>query len=285
MSIDSGGLGLRLGALALLRDLIHERAGVFFDDQRMSSIADRVGPLVANRGFDSFLDYYYLLKYDADAASEWDRVMDAISVPETYFWREVDQLLAVVDHIVPALMRTRVRPVRIWCAPCASGEEPLTLAMLLDDRRRSFDVEITASDASPAALAAARTGLYRDRSFRTLPSEFRTRYFTPEGGRWRIRPDIHQRVLSWTQVNIADPVQAAAHAGADIIFCRNVFIYFSDGAIRKVAELMADHMPVPAYLCVGASESLLRITDRFELEQVADAFVYVKRESSGKLVS
>ena len=285
MSIDSGGLGLRLGAMTLLRDLIRERMGVFFDDQRLSSLADRLGPLVADRGFDSALDYYYLLKYDAEAETEWARVMDAISVPETYFWRETDQLLAVVDRIVPALMRSRARPLRIWCAPCASGEEPLTLAMLFDDRGRSADVQITASDASPAALEAARAGLYRERSFRSLPSEFRTRYFTLDGTRWRIRPEIHRMVESWTQVNLADPSQVAAHAAADIIFCRNVFIYFADDAIRKVAELLADHMPVPAYLCLGASESLLRITDRFDLEQVGDAFVYVKREPTGKLVS
>jgi len=285
MSIDSGGLGLRLGAITLLRDLIHEKTGVFFDDQRIASLGDRLGPLVANRGFDSFLDYYYLLKYDAAAETEWGRVMDAISVPETYFWREIDQLLAVVDHIVPALRRTRARPVRIWCAPCASGEEPLTLAMLLDDRGQSADAEITASDASPAALEAARAGLYRERSFRTLPSELRMRYFKPDGNRWRIRSDIHQRVQSWTQVNLADALQVAAHAAADIVFCRNVFIYFSEAAIRRVAQSMADVMPDPAYLCVGASESLLRITDRFELEQVADAFVYVKRGSSGKRVS
>ena len=282
MSIDPGGLGLRLGAITLLRDLIHEHTGVFFDDQRIASLGDRLGPLVANRGFDSYLDYYYLLKYDVEAVSEWACVMDAISVPETYFWLEIDQMIAVVDHIVPALMRTRVRPVRIWCAPCASGEEPLTLAMLFDHRGRSLDVEITASDGSPAALDAARAGLYRERSFRALPLEFRNRYFTAEGSRWRIRPDIYQRVLSWTQVNLADRSQVGAHAAADIIFCRNVFIYFSDDAIRRVAEFMADRMPEPAYLCVGASESLLRITDRFELEQVADAFVYVKRGPGGK---
>jgi chemotaxis protein methyltransferase CheR len=285
MSIDAGSLGLRLGAMVLLRDLIHERTGVFFDDLRMASLGDRLGPLMSNHGFDSALDYYYLLKYDADADAEWGRVMDAISVPETYFWREVDQLVAVVDHIVPALMRSRARPLRIWCAPCASGEEPLTLAMLFDDRGQSSSVQITASDASPAALEAARSGLYRERSFRALPSEFRTRYFREDGQRWRIRPDIHQLVESWTQVNLADPSQVAPHAGADIIFCRNVFIYFSDHAIRNVAECLAERMPVPAYLCLGASESLLRITDRFELEQVGDAFVYVKRESTRKRVS
>jgi chemotaxis protein methyltransferase CheR len=285
MATDADGLGLRRVALTLLRDLVHERTGVFFDDQRMASMGDRLAPLVAEQRFDSFLDYYYLLKYDAVAAKEWARVMDALAVPETYFWREADQLRAVVDCVVPALVRSLARPVRIWCVPCASGEEPLTLAMLLAERGMSGNVELHASDASPAALDSARSGLYRERSFRTLPREFRDRYFTAEGARWRIDPRIHQQVRSWTAVNLADTTQVAAHAGADVIFCRNVFIYFSEAAIRRVVEFMADCMPMPAYLCVGASESLLRITDRFELEQVAEAFVYVKRQPERKRVS
>jgi chemotaxis protein methyltransferase CheR len=271
--------------MTLLRDLVHERTGVFFDDQRIASMGDRLAPLVTNQGFDSFLDYYYLLKYDTLAVSEWGRFMDALAVPETYFWREIDQLLAVVDRVVPALVRSLARPVRIWCVPCASGEEPLTLAMLLAERGLAASVELHASDASPAALDSARAGLYRDRSFRALPWEFRNRYFTADGTRWRIREDVHRQVRSWTQVNLGDAAQVAMHANADVIFCRNVFIYFSEDAIRRVVELMADCMPVPAYLCVGASESLLRITDRFELEQVADAFVYVKRQSDRKRVS
>src|SRR5215203_2683520 len=105
MSSDADGLGIRPAAMTLLRDLVHERTGVFFDDQRIGSMGDRLAPLVANQGFDSFLDYYYLLKYDAAAVTEWERVMDALAVPETYFWRETDQLRAVVDHVVPALLR------------------------------------------------------------------------------------------------------------------------------------------------------------------------------------
>lgn len=282
MSFDAGGLGLSRAATALLRDLVNERTGLYYDDQRLMGMADRLGPLVANRGFDSFLDYYYFLKYDTGAEVEWGRVMDALSVPETYFWREIDQLVAVVDHIIPELIRSLHRPVRIWCVPSATGEEPLTLAMLLDRRGRQYDAEIHASDASPAALAAAQAGLYRERAFRVLPAEYRERYFTPEGSRWRIDPAIHARVRSWTQVNLADPLQVAARAGADVIFCRNVFIYFAEATIKRVVESMADAMPPVAYLCVGASESLLRITDRFELDQVGDAFVYVKRASRGK---
>jgi chemotaxis protein methyltransferase CheR len=282
VSFDTGGLGLSRAATTLLRDLVHERTGLYYDDQRMTAMSDRLAPLVANRGFDAFIDYYYFLKYDPAAELEWSRVMDALSVPETYFWREVDQLMAVVEHIIPRLSRSLGRPVRIWCVPCASGEEPLTLAMMLDARGRAREAEIHASDASPAALELARGGLYRERSFRALPAQFRDRYFTPEENRWRIDPRIHAQIRSWTQVNLADPGQVAPHADADIIFCRNVFIYFSEDTIRRVAEHLADRMPPLAYLCVGASESLLRITDRFELEQVADAFVYVKRVSRGK---
>jgi len=279
---DAGGLGLSRAATTLLRDLVHERTGLFYDDHRTTTMADRLAPLVTNRGFDSFLDYYYFLKYDAAAGEEWGRVMDALSVPETYFWREIDQLTAVVDCIVPDIVRTLRRPARIWSVPCASGEEPLTIAMLLDERGRSHEAEIHASDASPAALESARAGVYRERSFRALPQAYRSRYFTADGGRWRIDPAIHRRVKSWTQVNLTDPEQVAPHAEADVIFCRNVFIYFSEDTIRRVAEHLAERMPPVGYLCVGASESLLRITDRFELEQVADAFVYVKR-TRGKL--
>ena len=277
MAFDAGGLGLPRAALTLLRDLVHERTGLYYDDQRADSMGDRLAPLVTNRGFESFLDYYYYLKYDDGSTPEWDRVMDALSVAETYFWREIDQVLAVADRIVPALARSLGRPVRIWCVPCASGEEPLTLAMLFHARGRAREVAIHASDASPAALEAARAGLYRERSFRALPPDFRARYFSPEGNRWRVDPEIHAMVASWTQVNLSDSAQVAPMARADVIFCRNVFIYFSEDAIRRVTDCFADHLSDPGYLCLGASESLLRLSERFDLEQVGDALVYVRR--------
>src|SRR5689334_1571782 len=126
------GLGLASSALPLLRDLIHERAGLFYDNPRLETLGDRLSALVVERGFDSFLDYYYLLKYDAGSAEEWTRVMDALSVPETYFWREIDQVQAITKEVVPALLANAAsQPVRIWSVPCATGEEPLTIAMAL----------------------------------------------------------------------------------------------------------------------------------------------------------
>jgi chemotaxis protein methyltransferase CheR len=279
VGFDADSLGLQRGAVTLVRDLVHERTGLYYDEARVDNMADRLAPLVAARGFGSFLDYYYLLKYDADGAAEWDRVLDALSVPETYFWREQDQLRAIVDVMIPELAARLARPIRIWCVPCATGEEPLSLAMMLDmagwfDRVR---VELRASDASPAMLELARRGLYRERSLRNVSEEVRQRYFTRQGERWQISETLHSRVMSWRRVNLMASDEVAPFASADVILCRNVFIYFSESAVRQVTDVFADRMPIPGYLCIGAAESLLRITDRFELERIGEAFVYVKR--------
>jgi chemotaxis protein methyltransferase CheR len=273
-------LGLSGTGAALLRDLIHERTGLFFDNGRCDTLTDRLAPLVVERGFQSLLDYYYLLKYDAGADGEWPRVMDALSVAETYFWREIDQVRAIVDVVVPTLVAANpALPVRIWSVPCATGEEPLTIAMAIDQagwfaRAR---IEIHASDASAAALARARTGRFRERSFRNLPPALLEKYFRRDGDTWTVDPDLHARIRSWTVVNLMDAAAVASMADAPIIFCRNVFIYFSESGIRQVSEVFARSMPTPAYLCVGASESLLRITTRFQLEELGGAFIYVKR--------
>jgi chemotaxis protein methyltransferase CheR len=279
VSTGADSLGLPRGSVAILRELIHERTGLYYADNRVDQMADRLAPLVASRGFDSFLDYYYFLRYDETAAEEWDRVMDALAIPETYFWREVDQLHAIVKRILPSLARELTRPIRVWCVPCASGEEPLTLAMMLDQEGWSAPISIEASDASQAALDLAAGGLYRERSFRSLPQHFRDRYFTPEGSRWRIDPALTRRI-AWSRVNLGDTQEIMRRGFADVILCRNVFIYFSEQAIRRVVDAFARATPTPAYLCVGAAESLLRVTNAFELEQVDEAFVYVKHRQT-----
>jgi chemotaxis protein methyltransferase CheR len=150
--------------LTAMRALAHVRTGLFCDNVRSDSFSERLGPLVVERGFRSFMDLYYLLKYDESAArATWRDVMDALSVQETYFWREFDQIRAIVCHVVPEMVR-RHGVVRIWSVPCATGEEPLTIAMALNEAGW-FDraaIEIYASDGSPVAVAKARAGRYPD---------------------------------------------------------------------------------------------------------------------------
>ena len=281
MGFNSESLGLPKGTDTLLRALIHERTGVFFDNGKADLLTDKLSPLVIERGFTSFLDYYYLLKYDETAQDEWRNVMNALSVPETYFWREIDQVRALVDSIVPQWFGEHgARPLKIWSAACATGEEPLTIAMALNEAGwlDRATIEIHASDASTAAVEKARRGVYRERSFRNLSPELRARYFAREGAgpAWRVREDLHARVR-WGVANLMDEREVAELASANVIFCRNVFIYFSESAIGKTVRSFARFIRPPGYLFVGTSESLLRLTTDFILEEINDAFVYVKQ--------
>ncbi len=139
-------------------------------------------------------------------------------------------------------------------SPCAGGEEPLTLAMMLEEARW-FDrapIEIVGSDASRAAVGRAERGRYGPRAFRNLSPALREKYFTQDGDHWIVDPGLRRRV-SYDVVNLVAPDEVARHADAPIVFCRNVFIYFSEQSIRRTLDAMSRHMPDPAYLCVGAS--------------------------------
>jgi chemotaxis protein methyltransferase CheR len=168
----------------LLRDLIQERLGLYFEDEKRNFLAGKLSPLVIQRGLSTFLDYFYLLKYNADAATEWLSVINHLAVQETYFWRDFEQIRVVAEILPPQYFSSRLQPpLRIWSAACSSGEEPLTVAMALEEMG-SFQqgpIEICASDVSPTVIERARQGLFRERSLRHLPLELRTRYFTAEG--------------------------------------------------------------------------------------------------------
>ena len=277
---DVRGLRIPERTLELLRDLIASHAGIHYDAERLDVLRDRIVPLAIERGFDSLLDYFYLLKYDTSAAGEWPRVMDALSVQETYFWREADHFNALARVIAPGLIARHKRTIRIWSIPCASGEEPLSIAMALNEAGL-FDaarIEIYASDASEAALAKARGRRYGRRAFRQLSEAMRDKYFTAVPGKdeWVVNNSLFDRVTAWSRVNVVNAAEAAGLVSCDVIFCRNLFIYFTPACVREIAMMFARSMPSPGYLCVGAAESLLKSGAGFDLQEIGGAYVYVK---------
>lgn len=266
------------GTAPLLRDLVHEYTGSYFDANRLDMLLEKLEPLALARNCRSFWDYYYLLKFDGESLGEWSRVMDALSVQETYFWREIDQINALTTLIVPAWFARTAAPLRIWSAACATGEEPFTIAIALEEAGcfKLGPIEIIASDASGAALEKARRGTYRERSFRTLPEALRKKYFQPVPQGWSISPEMLVRVR-FQRANLVLPAEIDGLARSPVVFCRNVFIYFSAAAITRTVSHFADRMPDNSHLFVGVSESLLRLTNRFDLEEVGKAFVYIKK--------
>ena len=273
-------LGFTEPAFALLRDAIAQRTGVWFGESKRDLLADKLADLVAANGMTSFLDYYYLLRYDTNADRHWAELTDRLAVPETYFWRQHEQLLALANVVAPRhFARGNGRsPMRIWSAACCSGEEPLSIAIALAEAGLlgTRPIEIMASDASPAMLERARRGLYGERSFRSLPAHLRARWFREdEGGLWRVDPYLHERV-QWSVVNLVDAAQVRPLATADVVFCRNVFLYFADATIGRVARTLWEGMPEDGLLFLGASESLTRLTTEFELVEIGGAFAYAK---------
>ncbi len=263
----------------LLRDLVHERTGVHFDSSRLDTLLDKLDARARALRCTSFLDYYYILKYEREPHDEWLRVMDAFSVQETYFWREFDQIRVLVEVVVPAWFKERTEPLRIWSAACASGEEPYTIAIALQEAGwGDHPIEIVGSDASESALVKARAAFYRERSFRSLPRTLRDKYFTAQPGGWKLNADIARRV-SFRWANLVETQDNAGLASSFVIFCRNVFIYFSPASIARTVRAFAEAMPAGGHLFVGASESLLKITDDFDLQEVRGAFVYLRKEA------
>ncbi len=264
----------------ILRDLIHERLGIYYQDSKRDLIEDKLSDLVLARGFTSFLDYYYLLKYDNCTNGDWEQVVDALRVPETFFWREYEQVQTLVNLLVPQYFsQYQVHPLKIWSAACSSGEEPFSIAIALSEagwfRARGSAIEIVASDISHTALQKAQKGLFRPYSFRKLPDDLREKYFKPEGDLWRISPELIGRIR-WVPANLTMKSEILSLANAHVIFCRNVFIYFSEEMIRKVLKNFFELMPSPGYLFVSVSESLLKLTTDFQLQEMGGTFVYVK---------
>lgn len=270
--------GLTQDVFLLLRGLIERRTGMSFDDSKRSILADKLAEGIASLGLTSFLDYYYLLRYDTDAGEHWSRLMDWLAVPETFFWRQPEQFRALADIVAPAHFASTERPLRIWSAASCTGEEPISIAIALAEAGflGKQPIEITASDASAALVTRARRGVYTERAFRQLPEALRDRWFRDiGGGQWQVDETL-LRSVRYSLVNLANAAEVAPFASSDVIFCRNVFIYFSDDAIRATVKVFADHMPPTGILFLSAAEALARLGVNFELTELGQAFAYVK---------
>ena len=260
---------------AILSALIEEQTGLHYDLHERELLGERVSARAEERGFESLLDYYYFLRYDPAAPAELAALSEGLVVNETYFFRELPALELATRQLIPALLATGVRP-RLWCAACSTGEEPLTLAMLLDEAGLLDRVSIVASDLSGRALSHAKTGLFRRRSLRALPEGVVGRWLEGDPDGMRIAPRI-ARAVQFRQLNLIDEEQIAGLGHFDVIFCRNVLIYFRDQTIEAVVERLWQRLTPQGCLFVGTSESLLRFDVPFSCEEQRGSFFYRKQ--------
>jgi chemotaxis protein methyltransferase CheR len=272
-------LDLQDDVFRLLRDAIYRRTGIWFADASKYLLQKRLSPRARELNFESLQKYYYFLQYDPRADAEFDEIYDLVTTKETYFFREPAQLTAFVEEIIPDILsRKSVRKIRVWSAGCSTGEEPYSIAMLLQESRY-FDragFEIFASDLSQQVLVRARKGQYREAAFRATDSTLRDKYFTREpDGSWRIGDEIRNRV-SFGRLNLYDEPRVSLLGHVDVIFCRNVIIYFDDASKRTVINSFYNRLVDGGYLLLGHSESLISLSTQFKLKHLKNDMVYQK---------
>ena len=264
----------------LIRDFIRDYCGMYFDDNSKYLLERRLSRRVLLHQFKSFKDYYHFLTYDRRTDEELVEVIDSLTTNETYFFREEVQLKAFIEEIIPDLVARKDggRKLKIWSAGCSTGEEPYTIAMLLMEAGydKKLDIEITGSDINQKVLAAARRGIYKRGSFRSSTDYYVQKYFKEDPpGNFKISDDV-KKLVSFSYLNLFDPYKLSFLKDMDIIFCRNVIIYFNTASKKKLIGTFYDKLMPGGYLLLGHAESLMNISSSFELVHFKNDMVYRK---------
>jgi len=265
----------------LIRNLIYNFSGLYFADDNRFLLERRLSTRLSHHQLSTFHEYYYYLRYDLNKDQELSDIMDVLTTNETYFFREAFQLRAFTEEIVPALVETKRsngdKSLRIWSAGCSTGEEPYTIAMLLLERPELADwsVEIIGTDISQRVLHIARKGVYGNSSFRVTDEQFKKRYFHEQEGCFRISDRVRE-LVNFSRLNLYDESRFLFLGRMDIVFCRNVIIYFDQPAKKKVIEHFYTTLNPGGFLLLGHSESLMNITTAFKLRHFKNDMVYEK---------
>jgi len=275
--INTGTIKIKDDEFVELKDIIYKNAAISFADSKKYLIENRLSKRLQELNFSSFKDYIYYLKYDPKKREEMEILLNQVTINETYFLRERAQMDHMIKNVIPDLISKGKKSIRIWSAACSSGEEPYSLAILLSEAGlfNKANIEILATDINTEVLAIAQKGLYRTISFRGVPPQIQQKYFTKDGFTFKLDSSIMSKI-KFFQGNLLNPMLSSKVGRLDIIFCRNVLIYFDIPAKTKVIDLFHKSLNVPGALYLGHSETLNKISDSFKMENFGGGIIYRK---------
>jgi chemotaxis protein methyltransferase CheR len=261
------------------REFFYRKTGIQFEASKRYFVDKRLLERMAATDNVQFRAYFTMLRFQA-SGEELQVLTNLMTVNETYFFREEYQFKCLVNSILPDLVQRKrnSEALRIWVLPSSSGEEPYSIAIYLLERWadiNNYDVEIIASDIDTQILEQARRGLYSDRSIGQLPTAFLQKYFrrTPEGHQMC---DDLRGAVEFTRVNLSEPADTRPYRNFDVIFCRNLLIYFDDLSRKTAAETFFDALRPGGFICLGHSESMSRISSLYKVRKFPEAIVYQK---------
>lgn len=263
----------------LLRDLVYDYCGIYFQDDVVYLLERRLNARLRHLELGSFLEYYRFLRFNSKRRPELEEIVELLTTNETYFFREQYQLRAFSEEILPELIERnrKQQRIRIWSAGCSTGEEAYTIAMLIFEQPRlaSWNIEVFGNDISRKVLQTARSGIYGKSSFRVIDPYFKNKYFKAHGDKYRIDERLRS-IASFGQLNLLDDEMLQLVGRFDVVFCRNVLIYFDKSARKKTVSTFYNKLTELGYLLLGHSESLINISTDFELVYLKNDMVYRK---------
>ncbi len=264
-----------------LREIIYAHAGIYFPDNKKYLLESRLARRLAALHVRSFGDY--LIALQRSLGAELPHLIEAVTINETFFFRNTAQLDVLVNSLLPAMIAERqkvgIPRITLWSAASSSGEEAYTLAMVLREkiqpRYPQVRFRILATDIDSQVLDAAKVGLYRDYAIRQVPPEWLAKYFRREDDRYRLSPEL-QRMVEFRKLNLYDAVGMRAVRQVDVIFCANVLIYFDQASKKKVISAMYDSLNRGGALFLGFSESLHGLSQAYRPVHFDRTIAYMK---------
>lgn len=264
---------------AALREIIYKRSGISFQESKRYVLESRLSRRLEELDMDNFDQYIAYLTMGPYQMDEFQEMFNRITINETSFFRNEPQLSVFEGKVLPELLEKRkvTKRLRIWSAACSSGEEPYTLAIqihrTLGIRLSDWHIEILGTDISEKVLAMAQAGRYSSFSFRSMSPLLQQKYFTTSGNEWVLRDDIRSMV-DFELHNLKDSMAAKRRGHWDVIFCRNVMIYFDDEMKRRCAQMFHDTLADDGYLFIGHSETLRNLNVPLQQVAIPQAFAY-----------
>lgn len=268
----------------MFRDFIYNLCGIYFHTSKKYFLESRLVRRMEATGAKTPQEYFQQIRTGGSSNAELKKLLDEITTNETCFFRNMPQLNALENVLLPEVAATKgkigFRKIRIWSAGSSSGEEAYTLAMILNEKRatllKDWMIEIVGTDINETVLSMAREAIYNSYSVRNMPDFYLKKYFKKEDTeRYLLSPDI-KKYCTFQNLNLYDDMKMLFMKSFDFIFCANVLIYFDTASKSKVVQHFYNNLQAYGYFFVGQSESLHGVNDKFKTVHFPGGFTYKK---------
>jgi chemotaxis protein methyltransferase CheR len=262
-----------------LRDLIYRRSGIYIDDKKYESLSSKIDKIMEKNGLRNFREMFHQLRFKKDNAL-FQEIINAVTVNETYFFRENHQFISLINEVLVEIDKEKTgnESIKILCAPSSTGEEAYSIALHLIDEGELIekrDFELVGIDIDSNVINKAKKGLYTERSIKFVPKHLLKEYFTQKGNFYEI-DDFLKDVVDFRVVNIMDRYALKRLGKFDVIFSRNMLIYFDDQSRKEVAMNFYEILNNGGYIFLGHAENMSRIVSVFKTVRLSNAIAYKK---------